>query len=167
MATELDATSSGWGLSASPLVVDDTVIIGAVGTLAGYDRDTGASRWLAPDGGNSYGSPHPVTIDGVRPVPLLAATGLTSVAPDGYAFGFDGSILASVDLDTGQRAWKGRPLRSRPAPRWPTRTPCSCSPSKGTWLWWRPREFVELARLPALSGKSWNHPVLVSGTRAG
>ena len=83
MATELDATSSGWGLSASPLVVDDTVIIGAVGTLAGYDRDTGASRWLAPDGGNSYGSPHPVTIDGVRPVPLLAATGLTSVAPDG------------------------------------------------------------------------------------
>ena len=29
------------------------------------------------------------------------------VAHEGHAYGFDGSILASVDLETGERAWKG------------------------------------------------------------
>ena len=29
------------------------------------------------------------------------------VAHEGHAYGFDGAILASIDLETGERAWKG------------------------------------------------------------
>ena len=36
------------------------------------------------------------------------------VVHEGHAYGFDGSILASIDVDDGQRKWKGRTLRQRP-----------------------------------------------------
>ena len=37
------------------------------------------------------------------------------VVHHGHAFGFDGSILACIDLADGTRKWKGRTLRPRPA----------------------------------------------------
>ena len=45
---------------------------------------------------------------------------------------------------------------------WPTRTCCWCCRTKGNWRWSGrlPDEFKELARFPAIEGKTWNHPVL-------
>ncbi len=57
---------SRWGISSSPLVVDDVVIVAAGGKLAAYDVATGTPRWTGGGGGVSYSSPHLVTIDGVR-----------------------------------------------------------------------------------------------------
>ena len=37
------------------------------------------------------------------------------VVHEGHAFGFDGSILACIDLEDGKRKWKGGTLRQRPA----------------------------------------------------
>ena len=81
VATEHDVTSSGWGFAASPLVVDGVVIVAAIGTLAAYDAETGTPRWAAPDGGDSYSSPHLVTLDGVPQVLLLTPTASPALLP--------------------------------------------------------------------------------------
>jgi len=86
-ASDTQTKDSGWGFSSSPLVVDSVVIVAATGTLAAYDLTTGEPRWFGPDGGDSYSSPHILTIDGITQVILLSAVGATSVAPD------DGTVL--------------------------------------------------------------------------
>ena len=77
----------GWGFASSPLVVDDVVIVAAGGRLAAYQLATGDLRWLGPKGGDSYSSPHLLTIGGVAQVLLLSGAGVTSVAPA------DGQVL--------------------------------------------------------------------------
>ncbi len=69
-----------WGISSSPLVVDDVVIVATGGKLAAYDVATGNPRWSAGSG-SSYSSPHLVTIDGVPQVLFLGGPGAMSVAP--------------------------------------------------------------------------------------
>ncbi len=86
-----------WGISGSPLVVDDLVVVAASGTLVAYDLATGKPRWSGPDGGASYSSPQLVTIDGVAQVVLVSEVGATSVAPA------DGKLL-------WQHPWKGYPI---------------------------------------------------------
>src|ERR1044072_4338094 len=54
----------GWGIAASPLVVNDLVIVAASGSLIAYDLATGNPRWLGPAGGVGYSSPQLVTING-------------------------------------------------------------------------------------------------------
>jgi outer membrane protein assembly factor BamB len=76
-----------WGFSASPLVVDDTVIVAASGRLVAYDARDGQQRWLGPPEGAGYSSPHLLKIDGVDQVLLLRGRRTTSVAPD------DGKVL--------------------------------------------------------------------------
>jgi outer membrane protein assembly factor BamB len=70
-----------WGFTGSPLVVDKTVIISLSGALAGYDLATGKLLWSVADGGNSYSSPHLVTIDGVSQVIFMSKAGVMSVDP--------------------------------------------------------------------------------------
>jgi outer membrane protein assembly factor BamB len=71
----------GWGFASSPLVVGDMVIVAAAGKLVAYDLATGAPRWSGSDGGDSYSSPHLVTIGGIPQILLMSAVGATSVAP--------------------------------------------------------------------------------------
>ncbi len=70
-----------WGISSSPLVVDDVVIVAAAGKLAGYDVATGKPRWAGPGSGFSYSSPHLATIDGVKQIIFMSGPGTTSVEP--------------------------------------------------------------------------------------
>lgn len=71
----------GWGFASSPLVIDDIVVVAAAGTLAAYDRTSGAERWQGPSYGGSYSSPHRVMIDGVEQIVLLGGPGAIAVAP--------------------------------------------------------------------------------------
>jgi outer membrane protein assembly factor BamB len=84
-----------WGISSSPLVVDDIVIVSVGGTLAGYDVTTGKQRWTGPGHGGSYSSPHPVTIDGVTQVLILSSPGVVSVNP------VDGKLLWDYKYEGG------------------------------------------------------------------
>ena len=84
-----------WGISSSPLVVDDIVIVSVGGTLAGYDAATGERRWTGPIHGGSYSSPHLVTIDGVTQVVILSAPGAVSVNPA------DGKLLWDYQYEGG------------------------------------------------------------------
>ena len=70
-----------WGISSSPLVVEDAVIVAAGGKLAAYDVATGNPRWSGPGSGFSYSSPHLATVDGVKQVLFISGPGTTSVEP--------------------------------------------------------------------------------------
>ena len=85
------------------------------------------------------------------------------VVHQGHAFGFDGSILACIDLEDGTAQVEGRTLRPRPAP--PVARPGLVARAVGRRRAGArvggPDKFTELARFPAIEGKTWNHPVLV------
>ena len=187
--------------------------------------------------GDSYSSPHLVTLDGVPQVLLLTSDGVTSVAPadgrvlwthdwatasrivqpaltaggdilvgaggfagmqrvsatraagrhggwttevrwttrglkpyfndfvahQGHAYGFDGSILASVDLETGERNWKGGRYGHGQLLLLADQDLLLVLGERGdlALVDATPAGFTERARVPVIEGKTWNHPVLV------
>jgi outer membrane protein assembly factor BamB len=236
VATDAEKEVPYWGIAASPVVVGDLVIVAASGRLVGYDRVTGTPRWLGPDGGTSYSSPHVVTVNGVEQVLLLHTNGATAVAPadgtplwqhtweggaivqpaitaegdilistnnmtggnglrrlavargpqgwaveprwtsnglkpyfndfvvhEGHAYGFDGSILSSIDLSDGTRAWKGGRYGNGQLVLLRDQGLLLVLSEEGELALVRatPERFTELARAPALEGKTWNHPAIV------
>jgi outer membrane protein assembly factor BamB len=237
-ATDTGRKIPGWGFASSPLVVDDVLIVATAGKLLGLDLATGNPRWIGPDGGHGYSSPHLATIDGVKQVLLLNGAGVISVAPadgkllwqyawpsdgivqpamtedgdvligtgsgmgsgagmgvrrlavtqaaggwteeerwtssglkpyfndfvvnKGYAFGFDGAILACIDLADGKRKWKGGRYGNGQLLLLPEQDLLLVLSEQGdlALVGATPDQFTEFARLPAIEGKTWNHPVL-------
>jgi outer membrane protein assembly factor BamB len=91
LAEDTGAPLPEWGFSASPLVVDDLVVVhsGAPDgkAVVAYDLATGAPRWFAPAGALSYSSVQEAVLGGERQLLILTNEGLTSMAPA------DGSVL--------------------------------------------------------------------------
>jgi outer membrane protein assembly factor BamB len=87
------------------------------------------------------------------------------VVNDGHAFGFDGSILASIDLKDGQRKWKGGRYGNGQLVLLADQDLLLVLSEHGELALVKatPDQFTEVARLPApvIEGKTWNHPVLV------
>ncbi len=229
-----------WGFASSPLVIDDLVVVAASGRLVAYDAATGKLRWLGPEGGSGYSSPHLVTIDGVAQIVLLRGSRTVSVAPadgqliwehtwqmgsgilqpamtvegdvlittgdgmggagmrriavdhrpagwaveerwtsralkpyfndfvvhKGHAYGFDGGILASIDLADGVRKWKGGRYGHGQLVLLPEQDLFLVLSEEGELALVKatPDQFTEIARHPALEGKTWNHPVVAGDT---
>lgn len=82
-----DAQNLDWGMAASPLIVDDTVIVlpgGRSGqSVVAYDRRTGKRAWAALDDKAGYSSPMLVMLAGVRQVLVFSASRLMGITPDG------------------------------------------------------------------------------------
>ena len=84
------------------------------------------------------------------------------VVHEGHAFGFDGSILACIDLDNGERKWKGGRYGHGQLVVLPDQDLLLVLSEEGELALVKaaPDRFTELARVPAIEGKTWNHPVL-------
>jgi outer membrane protein assembly factor BamB len=80
----------------------------------------------------------------------------------GYAYGFDGPKIACTDIKDGRCLWRGKPYRG-----WllllADQDLLLVLTEKGDLALVEaiPGHFKELARMPAIKGKTWNHPVLV------
>ncbi len=85
------------------------------------------------------------------------------VVHEGYAFGFDGRILACIDVEDGKRKWKGGRYGSGQLVLLPDQDLLLVVSEEGelALVSATPDQFTELARFPAIEGKTWNHPVLV------
>jgi outer membrane protein assembly factor BamB len=81
----------------------------------------------------------------------------------GYLYGFDGNILACVDIESGERQWKrgrygnGQLVLLRESGQ------LLIASEKGELVLVKadPERLTEEAKIPAIDGKTWNHPVLI------
>jgi outer membrane protein assembly factor BamB len=94
------ASNLDWGMSASPLIVDDTVVVlpgGSRGrSVVAYDRATGDVVWRALDDRQAYVSPMLVTLAGARQIVVVSATRAVGLQPA------SGALLWEYPWPTGQ-----------------------------------------------------------------
>ncbi|HEX5873036.1 MAG TPA: PQQ-binding-like beta-propeller repeat protein [Pyrinomonadaceae bacterium] len=87
-----------WGMAASPLVVDDKVIVLPGGTsgksVVAYNKMTGAPVWKVLNDTQAYVSPMFVELGGRRQIVVVSSTRVVGLVPE------DGSLLWSHPWDT-------------------------------------------------------------------
>ena len=82
---------------------------------------------------------------------------------EGHAYGFDGSIMASIDLEDGSRNWKGGRYGHGQLVLVQDSGVLLVLTEEGdlALVAASPDGFDEIAKVPAIEGKTWNHPVLI------
>ncbi|OFW01443.1 MAG: hypothetical protein A3I61_14860 [Acidobacteria bacterium RIFCSPLOWO2_02_FULL_68_18] len=244
MLEENGATNLDWGMAASPLVVEQTVVVLPGGpngrSVVAYDRRTGARVWSSLSDKQAYASPMLVTLGGVRQLLVFAATRLVGLSPgrgellweypwrtafdinagqplvlgenrvflssgygagaavielspaagdkttpfsvrevwrnnrmknqftssvlhDGFIYGLDESILASIDAATGELQWKGGRYGFGQVMLAGGHLIVLTENGDLALVRATPKGHEELVRFPALSGKTWNHPAMADG----
>jgi outer membrane protein assembly factor BamB len=85
-----------------------------------------------------------------------------SVVHNGHAYGFNGSILACIDLKDGSRNWKGGRYGNGQFILLADQDLLLVLAEEGDLALVKatPDQFSELARIPGIEGKTWGHPAL-------
>ncbi|MBI3464150.1 MAG: PQQ-binding-like beta-propeller repeat protein [Planctomycetes bacterium] len=238
---DTDAENMEWGVSCSPLMVDDMVLVGGglmkeggeTRSLAAYDKHTGKLLWTAGNERSSYGSPLVTTFCGVRQIVTLNGATITGHDPqtgrtlwsfawhnsqpsvtqptpvsddrffistgydvgcalvqvarndageftvseiwknrelktkftnvavrDGFVYGLDEGILACINLETGERAWKRGRYRHGQLILVDDILLITAESGEVVFVEATPNEHRELGRFQAVEGKTWNNPAL-------
>ncbi len=144
-------------------IVQPAVIAGGdvlIGSGSGLGLEVGVRRIAVEQGAGGWTVEERWTSNGLKPYFN------DFVVHDGHAFGFDGSLLASIDLKDGKRKWKGGRYGHGQMVLLPDQDLLLVLSEEGELALVRatPDQFTEVARFPALEGKTWNHPVLVGDT---
>ena len=84
---------------------------------------------------------------------------------DDHLYGFDGAFLVCVSLDKGKRCWKERDYGAGQVLLLDDQGVLLVLTETGdvALVAAQPSHCSELARIPALEGKTWNHPVIAHG----
>jgi outer membrane protein assembly factor BamB len=84
------------------------------------------------------------------------------VVHKGHAYGFDADTLACINVEDGARKWAGGNYGSGQLVLLPDEDVLLVVSEQGDLALVKaaPDRFTELARFPAIKGKTWNHPVL-------
>jgi outer membrane protein assembly factor BamB len=87
------------------------------------------------------------------------------VVQDGFAYGFDGAIFCCIELKSGQRQWKeGRYGHGQVLLLADQKLLLVASEEgEAVLLEARPDAHHELSKIPAVTGKTWNHPAIAHG----
>ncbi|HUF26533.1 MAG TPA: PQQ-binding-like beta-propeller repeat protein, partial [Gemmatimonadaceae bacterium] len=152
----------GDGIVQPALTEDGDVLIG---TGSGMGGETGIRRvavarspeeWTPERGSGGWTVEERWTSAGLKPYFN------DFVVHQGHAYGFDGGILACVDLEDGERKWKGGRYGDGQLVLLADQDLLLVLSEKGelALVGATPDQFTERARFPAIESKTWNHPVL-------
>jgi outer membrane protein assembly factor BamB len=135
------------------LTADGGVLINAMSMMGGI----GTRRLAVAHGEGGWTVEERWTSNGLKPYYN------DFVVHKGHAFGFDGNILACIDLQDGKRKWKGGRYGNGQLVLLADQDLLLVLTEDGELALVRatPDQFTEVARVPALDAKTWNHPVLV------
>jgi outer membrane protein assembly factor BamB len=144
----------GDGIVQPARTVDGDVLLGSGTGFGGAEM--GVRRIAVAHGPDGWTAQERWTSTGLKPYYN------DFVVHAGHAFGFDGSLLACIDLADGRRTWKGGRYGHGQVILLPDQDVLLVLSEKGelALVAAAPGEFRELARTPAIAGKTWNHPVL-------
>jgi outer membrane protein assembly factor BamB len=146
-------TWEGGAIVQPGLTADGGVLINAMSMMGGL----GTRRLAVAHGAGGWTVEERWTSNGLKPYYN------DFVVHAGHAYGFDGSILACIDLEDGKRTWKGGRYGNGQLVLLADQDLLLVSSEDGelALVSATPDKFTELARFPALDAKTWNHPVLV------
>jgi outer membrane protein assembly factor BamB len=109
---ENQASNLSWAMAASPLIVDDKVIVLPGGTggksVVAYNKMNGAPIWKALDDTQAYVSPMLVNLSGRRQVVVVTANRVVGLVPE------NGSVLWSHPWDTSMGINVSQPIAVAP-----------------------------------------------------
>ncbi|HRI14957.1 MAG TPA: PQQ-like beta-propeller repeat protein [Verrucomicrobiota bacterium] len=138
-----------------PAVIDDHDVL--IGSGSGLGGNVGLRRVAIEHGPGGWSVEERWTSRGLKPYFS------DFVVSQGHAFGFDGGLLSCVDLSDGQRKWKGGRYGHGQLILLADQDALLVLSEQGELALVAADsvQFKELARFPAIEGKTWNHPVLV------
>jgi outer membrane protein assembly factor BamB len=144
---------SGFASLQPAMIADGDMLIASGGSAGGV----GTRRIAVTHGPSGWSTAERWTSIGLKPYFN------DLVVHEGHAYGFDGRILACIDLADGARKWKGGRYGNGQLVLLPDQDLLIVLSEDGELALVSATAggFTELARVPALEGKTWNHPVLV------
>jgi outer membrane protein assembly factor BamB len=140
-------------------IVQPAVIAGGdilIGSGSGFGVEVGMRRIAVARRADGWSIEERWTSNGLKPYYN------DFVVHKGHAFGFDGGILACIDLADGKRKWKGGRYGHGQLVALPEQDVLLVLSEEGELALVKatPDQFTEIARFKAIEGKTWNHPVL-------
>ena len=87
----------------------------------------------------------------------------SSVLHEGHVYGLDEGILTCLDVNTGERKWKGGRYGYGQVILASGHLIVSSDAGELALVKATPRQYAEVARFPALEGKTWNYPAVAGG----